>query len=376
MDREIESFKVHTKNKEDVQQKVFNSTYSLWNNTNINKSRKMAKRAVTATKEFLKAAPLPTYEGDTYTVIPHEFVMNETAKNLAAQGFKVKQELYRCNMNAQIAQGIYHLDYADDPDMGMMFAWSNSYDKSMRFKCAIGGYVFVCMNGMVNGNMGAWGRKHTGAADEETIGTIQEQISKAKNYYKQLVYDKECMKDIMVSPTVRAQLVGRLYFEEDLLNSEQLTMIKHQMKSPKYDYNADAKSLWALYNHITLSLHKSHPKDWLDHQRLVHWFFTQEYGIQPLVLQEDAPNEVTEKIPEVIQITQPVQEPILEIEQPVQELVIEVKEEVIQEPVAAPTRNLVADIKQIETKVETKQIDLLDAIKEAENNSENNLNHL
>ena len=326
----------------------------------------MAKRAVTATKEFLKAAALPVYEGDTYTVIPHEFVMNETAKNLAAQGFKVKQELYRCNQNANIAQGIYHLDYSDDPDMGMMFAWSNSYDKSMRFKCAIGGYVFVCMNGMVNGNMGAWGRKHTGSADSETTGTIQDQIGKAKQYYKQLVYDKETMKTIIVDDKTRAELVGRLYFEEDLLNTEQLTMIKHQMHSPKFDYNADTNSLWALYNHITLSLHKAHPKDWLDHQRLVHWFFTQEYGIQPLVLQEDEPIKVTEKIQEVIQITQPAPANVVNIAIP--------REEVIQEPVQAPTRELVAEIKQEEVK--TNQLDIIDAIKEAEDNSENNLNHL
>lgn len=297
----------------------------------------MAKRAVSATKEFLMAAALPTYEGDSYTVIPHEFVIQETINNLKAHGFGVKQELYRCNQNANIAQGIYHLDYSDDPEMGMMFAWSNSYDKSMRFKCAIGGYVFVCSNGMVSGDMGTWGRKHTGSADSETTETIQQQIGKAKQYYKQLVYDKESMKDIMISNTVRAQLVGRLYFEEDLLNTEQLTLIKHQMHTPKYDYNADPKSLWALYNHITLSLHKAHPKDWLDHQRLVHWFFTQEYGIKPLVLEESIPTEV----------------PVEKLE------VIETKESTpVVESVIAPA----------------KQVDLEDAIKEAE--SEGNLNHL
>lgn len=312
----------------------------------------MAKRAVTATKEFLVAAPLPTYEGDTYTVIPHEFVIQETVKNLAAQGFKVKQELYRCNQNANIAQGIYHLDYADDPEMGMMFAWSNSYDKSMRFKCAIGGYVFICSNGMVSGDMGTWGRKHTGSADSETIETIQGQIGKAKQYYKQLVHDKETMKDIMISETVRAQLIGRLYLEEDLLNTEQLTLIKHQIHTPKYDYNADPKSLWTLYNHITLSLHKAHPKDWLDHQRLVHWFFTQEYGIKPLVLEEIEPTVVTEVTPEVVQITQPAPAEVVNIATP--------RPDPIQE--------------EIPVKEPAKQIDLLDAIKDAE--SEGNLNHL
>ena len=322
----------------------------------------MAKRAATATAEFLIKAPLPVYEGDTYTVIPHEFVIAETAKNLAAQGFKVKQELYRCNMNANIAQGIYHLDYSDDPDMGMMFAWSNSYDKSMRFKCAIGGYVFVCMNGMVNGNMGAWGRKHTGSADSETTGTIQDQISKAKQYYKQLVYDKETMKTIIVNDKTRAELVGRLYFEEDLLNTEQLTLIKHQMHSPKFDYNADTKSLWALYNHITLSLHKAHPKDWLDHQRLVHWFFTQEYGIQPLVLQEE-PNEVTENVQEIVQIIQPTLDNIVNITIPREDPIQEIENPFLKKDIIIKIDKPVVE-----------QLDLLDAIKEAE--SEGNLNHL
>lgn len=297
----------------------------------------MAKRAVITTKEYLKAAVLPTYEGDTYTVIPHEFVIEETLKNLGSQGFSIKNELYRCNQNANIAQGVYHLDYSDDPDMGMMFAWSNSYDKSMRFKCAIGGYVFVCSNGMVRGDMGSWGRKHTGSADVETIDTIQTQISKAKEYYRQLVYDKETMKEIMVSDTVRAQLVGRLYFEEDLLNSEQLSIIKQQIQAPTYEYNAEKKSLWTLYNHITYSLRASHPKNWLDHQRLVHWFFTQEYGIQLLDIQENQPNQVTEITPETIVIKEPTQ--------------------------------VVEEVKQ------SNQLDLLDVIKEIEN-SEGNLNHL
>lgn len=297
----------------------------------------MAKRAVITTKEYLKAAVLPTYEGDTYTVIPHEFVIEETLKNLGSQGFSIKNELYRCNQNANIAQGVYHLDYSDDPDMGMMFAWSNSYDKSMRFKCAIGGYVFVCSNGMVRGDMGSWGRKHTGSADVETIDTIQTQISKAKEYYRQLVYDKETMKEIMVSDTVRAQLVGRLYFEEDLLNSEQLSIIKQQIQTPTYEYNAEKKSLWTLYNHITYSLRASHPKNWLDHQRLVHWFFTQEYGIQLLDIQENQPNQVTEITPETIVIKEPTQ--------------------------------VVEEVKQ------SNQLDLLDVIKEIEN-SEGNLNHL
>jgi hypothetical protein len=171
------------------------------------------------------------------------------------------------------------------------------------------------------------------------------------------------MKTIIVDDKTRAELVGRLYFEEDLLNTEQLTLIKHQMHSPKFDYNADTKSLWALYNHITLSLHKSHPKDWLDHQRLVHWFFTQEYGIQPLVLQEDTPNEVTENVQEIVQIIQPTLANIVNITIPREDPIQEIENPFLKEDVIIKIDKPVIE-----------QLDLLDAIKEAE--SEGNLNHL
>lgn len=152
-----------------------------------------------------------------------------------------------------------------------------------------------CSNGMVRGDMGSWGRKHTGSADVETIDTIQTQISKAKEYYRQLVYDKETMKEIILSDKAKAELIGRLFVEQELLNTEQLSVIKQEIKNPSYQYSGDKNSLWHLYNHVTHSIKKSHPKDWLDHQRLTHWFFTEEFGIQTLGLVENTPNKVTDE---------------------------------------------------------------------------------
>jgi hypothetical protein len=241
---------------------------------------------MTATKEYLISTPLPQH-ADTYTVISHKFVIDKTLSELLGRGFQVKNELYRCNRDAQIAQGIYHLNYGSDPEMGMMFAWSNSYDKSMRFKCAIGGYVFICMNGVVSGNMGSWGRKHTGSADEETEQAIRAQIDGADLYYNQLVHDKNIMKDIEVPVKKQAELLGRLYFEHSLLTNEQLSVVKHEMIHPSYEYNSGKNSLWTVYNHITHSLKKSHPRDWMDHQRMIHWFLTQEFNIKNSILGMD-----------------------------------------------------------------------------------------
>jgi len=239
----------------------------------------MASRAQTATKEFIKTCTLP--EGsETYTVIPHGFVIDRTIEQLATAGFAIERELYRCAKAGDLAQGVYHLKYDGDPEMGMMFAWSNSYDKSRRFKCAIGGYVFCCMNGVISGTMGSWARRHVGEADKDTIKVIEHQIMNAEDYYKQLVSDKANMKEVIVNKRLRAELMGRIYFEHGYLNSEQVNIVKNQFNTPEYDYNADKDSLWTMYNHITYSLRKAHPSYWLDQQRLIHHFLCDSFSIE------------------------------------------------------------------------------------------------
>ena len=124
----------------------------------------MAIRTKDCTKEYLTSVALPNH-AESYTVISHEFIINHTMEQLALHGFTVEKETYRSNSDGSIAQGIYYINYDKDPEIGLMFAWSNSYNKLMRFKCAMGGYVFICMNGVVAGDMGSYGRKHLGTAD-------------------------------------------------------------------------------------------------------------------------------------------------------------------------------------------------------------------
>lgn len=242
----------------------------------------MGKRALTITKDYLIAAPLPA-QTETYTVIAHEFVINKTLELLGLKGFDVNHELYRCNEGAQIAQGVYHLNYTKDPDMGLMFAWSNSYDKTQKFRCTIGGYVFLSNNRVISNNKTNWARVHTGTALQETADTIQEQINGAEVMFKQLVYDKNCMKEIIVPEKLRAELMGRIYFINELLTIEQLSAAKEQFRRPSYDYGVDKDSLWAMYNAILYSLQKANPRTWMDQQRLLHWFLTDNFNIMPQV---------------------------------------------------------------------------------------------
>lgn len=248
----------------------------------------MGKRIPNTTKEYIVDAALPEAT-ETYTVISHSFVINHTLNALKLRGFEVKQELYRCNNGAKIAQGTYQLNYGADPEMGMMFAWSNSYDKSKRFRCAIGAYVYSSGSYLISGSMGSWGRIHTGTADTDTMKTIDEQVATADQYYNQLVKDKDRMKVITVDIQKRAEILGRLYLEHEIINTEQLSAIKNQFKNPSYDYGTPKDSLWDLYNHLILALQKSHPSTWMDQQRAAHWFITNEFGITEDVIQIPEP---------------------------------------------------------------------------------------
>ena len=100
----------------------------------------MPKKIQCTTEADLISVALPQH-GATYTVISHQFVMDYATQQLNAAGFSIVDEEYRCTADGQIAQGIYRLNYNNDPELSMMFAWTNSYNKQVKFKCLVGAYI-------------------------------------------------------------------------------------------------------------------------------------------------------------------------------------------------------------------------------------------
>ena len=229
------------------------------------------------TEQHLRNSALPSH-GKRYTVIPHGFIIDETRRELAAAGFSIDKEMYKTSLDGQIAQGIYHINYGNDADMGLMFAWSNSYNKMMRFKCAIGAQVFVCMNGVVSGDLANYKRKHTGSALIDVTNSIQFQISKAKEYYNNLVADKEMLKQVLLTKSQQGATVGRLLIEQEILTLTQVGMVQREIDKPTHSYSNNPNSAWDLYNHITLALKDSHPLNYLSDHQKVHTFFVNEFG--------------------------------------------------------------------------------------------------
>lgn len=238
----------------------------------------MAKRIREVNREFLKAVPLPV-QTSSYTVISHESVMDYVFAELANQGFSVLSEEYRCTHDGLIAQGIYKLNFNNDEEMSLMFAWSNSYNKQLKFKCVTGGYVAANQTVMLCGEIGSWTRKHTGTADADAISMIQTQIANAQMYYTNLVADKEAMKQIPLTTKRQSELLGVLFAEYEILTTEQASIVRQQMDKPSFFYNGGKHTLWSFYNHVTVALQQSHPKSWMEDQRMLHWFISNEFDL-------------------------------------------------------------------------------------------------
>jgi hypothetical protein len=232
----------------------------------------MPKKIQDCSRAHLISVPLPQHAA-SYTVITHQFVIDHSFQALANAGFTVVDEEYRCTYDGQIAQGIYKLQYKNDPDLSMMFAWTNSYNKQVKFKCLIGAYINQTGTVMTSGDIGTWTRKHVGTADVETKATIDDQVINANMYYNQLVADKAIMTGISLNKRKQAQLLGILFAEYQILTTEQASIIRGQMDRPSYVFE-DSNSLWAFYNYVTIALQHSHPRTWMEDQRILHYFIS------------------------------------------------------------------------------------------------------
>lgn len=209
----------------------------------------------------------------SYTPIAHKTVIDHTKGVLAAMNFEVKKTIYRSSFDGLIGQAEYHINYGNDPEMGLMIAWQNSYNKQVSFKYAVGAHVFVCSNGIVSGDLASYKRRHTGEADTEALDSIQHYLSSAKSIFEQLVKDREALKKIQYSKKEVAELMGRMYVEREIINSTQLNIMKRELEKPSFDYGVDSMNAWAVYNHATHAFKEDTPKNWITRHKDLHNFF-------------------------------------------------------------------------------------------------------
>lgn len=225
-------------------------------------------------RAHLFAAPVPR-ETRTYKPVSHRMLDEVVRDTLDSTGFAISSAEYSSAKDAKIATARYTINSISDADMGLQIGWQNSYNKQLTLKFAIGSRVFICENGMVVGNMGTFRRKHTGEVLDFAPEAIERAIHRADDSFARMIVEKEDMKEIEINPSVRAELIGRLYLEKEIISAHQIAIIRDEIKNPTYDYGAP-NSLWETYQYVTYSLKNIHPSLYMDSHIDAHRFFVDD----------------------------------------------------------------------------------------------------
>lgn len=228
-------------------------------------------------KNSLISVAVPA-ETRTYRPITHEQLIDLTLNSIVSAGFKLDKERYTAARDGQIANGKFSISNVADSEMCLQIGWQNSYNKQLSLKFAIGAHIFICANGSVSGDMGAFKKKHQGSIQEFTPTAIVEYIKRAGDVFAQMQKDREAMKQIGIGNKVKAELIGRMFIEEEIITATQLGIIAKNIKSPEFNYGAP-DSMWELYQFTTQALKDCHPSLWMESHIDAHNFFTRESGI-------------------------------------------------------------------------------------------------
>jgi hypothetical protein len=250
----------------------------------------MPRKLGNVTRDKLVNAALPTAT-KSYTVISHSYAINTILQALEDNNFKINEETYRCSVDGQIGHGTFIIDYQGDPDLSMAYSFSNSYNKKLKFKAAVGAFVSINGAQMIS-EMDHWKRKHTGTADEETEEVINDQISNAQQHFDQLLKDKEAMKLINIDRNTFGHVIGELYIN-GYLETDQISIIKREYSQSAFNYTTSKDCLWTCYNHVVYALRKSHPVKWMKNQIAVHLYFCSKFNLTQF--DEEVVEEVLEE---------------------------------------------------------------------------------
>lgn len=226
---------------------------------------------------MLLAASVPQ-QTRTYKPVSHAQLMDLTLESIHQAGFTLDQERYTSARDGKVANGKFTIKNVADSEMQLQIGWQNSYDKSLSLKFAIGTRIFICENGCVSGDYGAFKHKHVGEIQTFTPQAITDYILDAGEAFSRIQSERDSMKQIVLDRRAQAELIGRMIIDEQFIESTQLNIIKRELEKPTHNYGAE-NSLWELYQFTTFSMKEVHPSLWMNNHIDAHAFFLDAAGL-------------------------------------------------------------------------------------------------
>ena len=229
---------------------------------------------VASIERELYSAPMPA-KTESYTPVAHRNIVDAIFEEADKRGLQIANEQYWSNKGGLQMTGKFNIVVPGDDEFGMMIAVKNSLDKTIALGLAAGGNVLVCTNGMVRGDI-TLVRRHTGSIVEEVQQKIITSMDKLENEYNILKHQSSIMKSMEISKTEMAKLAGRLFIEEELVNTTQLNILKKEIITSEAFPD---ENVWSMYNHVTESYKKSHAYTYINNHLEFHGFMEAEFEI-------------------------------------------------------------------------------------------------
>lgn len=221
------------------------------------------------TKVVLASAPEET---TTYKVVTHESIINSVLEFCDKKNVKIFSESYLTNKAANQVVGKYTLSLGPD-DVHCQIAFKNSYDKTMSLGFAAGAEVFICSNGVVRGEV-SYKKKHVGTIVQELNDNLNNTYDLLEQELEAIITDFTRFKSIDLSDARIQQLVGRMFLEDEVINTEQIQALKHEMYHSQHFPNRTAYDLYNWTNH---ALKSAHPTNYLQKHIALHQLFNNEF---------------------------------------------------------------------------------------------------
>jgi hypothetical protein len=224
-------------------------------------------------------APIPV-QTTTYSPVSHGEIFDQIATQLVANNLASLRNRVHINGNGGRMVGFVDVEpeneFGKQHGLKMMLGYRNSYDKSMSVGFAAGASVWICGNGIISGDILSFRRKHTGSVSQELNNRITDGINLMKNEFMQLNMEVDVMKGFNLTQRQKAEILGVMYFERNLVTPTQLSIVKHELtQSPHFKED----NAWSLYNNVTEALKKSHPVDIIPDHIKFHRFMREMTGI-------------------------------------------------------------------------------------------------
>jgi len=234
----------------------------------------MDKNFSNITELNLLDVPIPL-STDSYSPVSHGNIINAVQEQLDRNNLTITNKEYRSNSKGTQVIGIFDI-HSSHNELGFRLGFKNSYDKSMSLALVAGSQVWICGNGMISGEI-QFVRKHTGTVLTELRDKIIYSINQLEESFNLHLIDKSNMEQIELSDNGRNALLGKLFFDTNLIKPHQTAIIKKELTDSEYPTFSN-NNLWGVYNKVTHAFKQSHPSNYIEDHKKLHQIVMEEYS--------------------------------------------------------------------------------------------------